>query len=844
MSNKFQNIKINWSKTKTEYKFTEFKDLSDKRLRHYLYHLPLKQTLEWVCAVSEKEQETNSIFSIIGDRGTGKSSFLQTISDALKKKKYQSEKKTELYILDQIDPTLFDSSLTLIELFVSILNQEISKSSGENTLNDSYFEKSTQFSRMSREVIEVLKNYKMEDSTFAEKNSSIELLDDIEERQNFIDKIAQLIEVFLQIKISEDNQIYSHIVIQIDDLDLVSNEKIFKMLNEVTKFLANQKQLIIFLAYREEQLINSLIDSLIKENEMLLQRNYITDEEIKEQAAKFIEKSFPRSQRVYLRINNRSSIKQILEPFIEEQQEGQLELLLNKDEQLDEFIKAQIQLNTRLMMEPIDRFELTSFVYPNSLRSTLQYLELIYHLTDYEALLSHYTVSEKTTLSSEEVIKASEVLRKNVKRYKYFLLSLFIEQLNNSEYDILDEWLNRSYNSRNSYICTKLGSILLEHIDSVWIDFDPKTIRTIIDKQVYNVSLGDVFTMFEYYKRLMKSSEKSIHFIYAMKLLYSIELLLTYSKATINYYKMEEADRKNDLLYKEIGLSNYIYLAQGKIMPDGMFYNNELISGNLDKVVYYKKSMSRELLGKIVYSDITANGDIRRTSQKVEQDFRVRNFNYQYRYFFKKEDFTENNQYLADPYSFLSDIYYLEEVLDSFTDSVAPSMYIFYSMFDMDVFVRKNYSKQNESNLVRYGLKRLNEIFTYDLTVVEEREMRQGFSIPLFKIGTKTFREPYSNKEIDSIYTEYLKHGLVTLDIEKVDSRRRTGEIKKFFRNYAKQNEFIPSSLTDFEVERFLSFVDPKSRKQYSQRTDKVIVEKINQAIRSETNEQVANDND
>lgn len=500
------------------------------------------------------------------------------------------------------------------------------------------------------------------------------------------------------------------------------------------------------------------------------------------------------------------------------------------------------------MMEPIDRFELTSFVYPNSLRSTLQYLELIYHLTDYEKLLSRYMVPGKTTISSVEVVQATEVLRENVKRYKYFLLSLFIEQLSNSEYDILDEWLNRSYNSRNSYICTKLGSILLEHIESVWIDLDPKTIRTIIDKQVYNVSLGDVFIIFEYYKLLMKSSEKSIHFIYAMKLLYSIELLLTFSKVTINYYKMEEAVREDliglDWLCEEIGLSNYNYLAQGKIMPDGMFYNNELISGDLNKVVYYKKSMSSELLGKIVYSDISANGDIRRISQKVDQDFRDRNFNYQYRYFFKKVDFTENSQYLADPYSFLSDIYYLVEVLDSFTDNVAPSMYIFYSMFDVDVFVRKNYSKQNEPNLVRYGLKRLNEIFTSELKVVEEREMRQGFSIPLFKIGTKIFREPYSNKEIDSICTEYLKKGPLTLDIEKIESRRRTAEIKKFFRNYAKQNESIPRSLTSFEVERFQSFVDPKSRKQYSQRTDKAIIEKINQAIRSETYEQVAIDND
>lgn len=56
-------------------------------------------------------------------------------------------------------------------------------------------------------------------------------------------------------------------------------------------------------------------------------------------------------------------------------------------------------------------------------------------------------------------------------------------------------------------------------------------------------------------------------------------------------------------------------------------------------------------------------------------------------------------------------------------------------MFDLDLFIRKNYSRQSppsDSEDISYTLERINTIFSNKLTIPEEKEMRNKFSVPLF----------------------------------------------------------------------------------------------------------------
>ena len=116
--------------------------------------------------------------------------------------------------------------------------------------------------------------------------------------------------------ISYDSIDHSYILLQIDDLDLVPNTVTRQMMHDIVDFLKNQPKLIIFIAYREEQLINSIMDAQVVENENLLQRTEIKLSDLREQSANFIEKSLPRPQRVYLEIDSATKVKDILSPFI------------------------------------------------------------------------------------------------------------------------------------------------------------------------------------------------------------------------------------------------------------------------------------------------------------------------------------------------------------------------------------------------------------------------------------------------------------------------------------------------------------------------------------------------
>ena len=70
----------------------------------------------------------------------------------------------------------------------------------------------------------------------------------------------------------------------------------------------------------------------------------------------------------------------------------------------------------------------------------------------------------------------------------------------------------------------------------------------------------------------------------------------------------------------------------------------------------------------------------------------------QYREFFKKQRFYIGNKTIMLIHTAqLTDLDYLMKVIKKLSDANS-KMYVFYSMFDLDFFVRKNYSKQTPGN--------------------------------------------------------------------------------------------------------------------------------------------------
>ena len=180
----FKIFKVNWNNATKEYLFTQFRSFDDLKESDYLYKNQLKDALEWVNYVTKasneisKNNNINNIFSIIGDRGTGKSSFEETLGEALTMNKHLSPENNNegIYVLPKIDPTIFDGKLDIVELFVAMLKSEVEDIRNNDRLDNKYFQDKTGFISIVNEIITILKNRRIEKSAFSEKNSGMEVL--------------------------------------------------------------------------------------------------------------------------------------------------------------------------------------------------------------------------------------------------------------------------------------------------------------------------------------------------------------------------------------------------------------------------------------------------------------------------------------------------------------------------------------------------------------------------------------------------------------------------------------------------------------------------------------------
>jgi hypothetical protein len=623
---------------------------------------------------------------------------------------------------------------------------------------------------------------------------------------------------------------YLHIALQVDDLDLVPNTVTSQMLHDIVDFLKNQSRLIIFIAYREEQLINSVMDALIVDNDHLLQHKEISLGELREQGANFIEKSLPRPQRVYLEIDSATKVKDILTPFITENAQKFFDQY-GDEVTLQKFVQSQVMEQTRLQVEPIDKFEYTRFVYPSSIRGALQYLEVLHKMNNYQKIVELNNIKQN---KSEKTINRLTALKENILIYKNYTTSKLSEDLSNESIDILKEWLSRDIFSRNIFICTKLLSKVQELRKER--ELSPSE-KIIMNKQSYNSSLSDVFSALETYKEAFKNCEDSLQLIYSIKIMYSVESLIAFVEASVNYYNLKGGHEDPDIETR-IGLDKYRALVKGTIIPDSYYYNDSIVSG--ETFLIYSGEQ-HEFIQKIVYSDIAATGEIN-TKGKLALPYTVKWSQMKYREFFKKEEFVKGTRYHVDLYSQLTDLNYLMKVIKGL-NSTNPMLYVFYSMFDLDFFVRKNYTRQsfkNETEAWKYAYDCVNESITgKHLRTVEEIAMRNKMVAPLFGVFEKDngristeFIPLFSENEISNyldpvelIHLALTEVGLIELH-EKASDSKTAKTVKEFFKEFKNKYGSWPTSLNSEETERANQLSVPGNRNQIGEK-DRQILEKL-----------------
>lgn len=770
----FQDIEIDFDVALREFTFDKIKNIEDlSSNNHYVHKSSLEYTINWIKSFIKNKSEHNkgkscegsdNIFSIIGDRGAGKSSFLGTVEYILDKNIYQSSKNgdvlaDEIYVLKKIDPTIFDDTVSMIEFVIANLKSKIDEIGEKMSYNLFSKESNTDiefelFNRNVRDIVEVLKSLRLDKSAFAKEKSGIEVLENIQDKNDFRKKINQLVNQFLRICNSNLNKSYTTIAILIDDLDLVSNENIYKTLQDCFNFLKFQDNIVVFISYREKQLANSVLQNLIVENKELLENKVIKINELQEQSSKFLEKGLPRSQRTYLSLPQDVSVYNLLFPFIRtELSLRQKDYLISTT--LGDFLHEELMKQTRLSITPIAGSEMTRFILPKTLRSSLQYLEMINGMENYQSMIQSIDRS-----------KSLEKILHNIKTYSDYFKSLVQDNLPTKYFDIIATFLETDSYAKNRYISNALLELVKKEEDRpdnyLGMNMISEQEIYILNKEIYNVFMSDVFESMYCFKKCFYD-EISNYFIYSLKMFYSIDMLQLLVKAML--YSSKDT---NQVGFRENKyFDEYLQINRGKVMPDNFWYNSFLpfdpsdikkVTDNSEEPRKTRMFLNRinkfsgnleidQMIGTFLfYNDISSLGDVNKYG-KQDFSFTQSGFNYKYRNFASKEYFYNkfdhlganyskpNGQFTIDLLSALSDKRYIENSLKELMKGSEKKPYLFYSFFDIDMFIRRNYTRQmkkNPSIVFNYSINMVNNIFTNRTVEQNTIKSRRNMVFPLF----------------------------------------------------------------------------------------------------------------
>lgn len=676
-----------------------------------------------------------SILGVVGERGSGKSSFLHTVKANLK----------DYFVFDIVDPSAFDDSIKIVELFVS----QIFKCITETKENINEYDDRTRntIHQMLRDITKVFADFRAGEQNFYENNSYGDVLVNIRQRVDLSTLIKNLVKGFLQFKEREKNNhtFYSGLVLCIDDVDLVSNDKIYKLLEDVRKYLAGN--VIVITAFHFKQLFDAVLHAKLQENKVLIESGALTVSDIREQAARYLEKLIPVQNRIELQ--NISSLlnepyPSILSGLVMETNYPQ-EIALNNylsDQGLPfdpeynlimrDWLYDALNCRIRLKLCPVDKREEVLDIHPQNLRGLLQLVRLIAD----EMKEVAYNIEE------DRDKKIVETLTENLMLYETYLNRYYQEILPTELAGIIHLWKGTEYRAKNYLICDELLRIIKTIDEEALITLPKYNLY-----QPYNICIGDVFLMMETYKGVAKTADKPQFFVYVLKTLYSIELLRQYLSACLG---------------SKESLAVYLTLINAKILYEdfGYFQSAESVA---NKVIFDKVASEgplKELYSKLFYSSVAADSDFRRVipmftvdvdkkSSKESPQLKTRQFNIlKYRFLNNFEiedfnDFTDKTSYLIDPFAFVGQRKYV-------VSSYYKNKYVFYSLFDIDALVRFDYgrARSTNENLLFHLLQKVEMILTCSLKGNSPREnfeieLANAMSSPVFYSDDKrSLRQP------------------------------------------------------------------------------------------------------
>ena len=155
-------MSIDWSKIKAEYVLSE----EDYNKNTYLF----KEQISNVSQICESffdscgniKLNVNKTIGIVGERGSGKSSFMGTLRNQL----------SDYHVFELVDPSIFDDSLSILELFMSEIYKSVNEPDSKNTdYNSNLHKQKIEILEQIKNMTGILSNLRIENSKFASRTN-------------------------------------------------------------------------------------------------------------------------------------------------------------------------------------------------------------------------------------------------------------------------------------------------------------------------------------------------------------------------------------------------------------------------------------------------------------------------------------------------------------------------------------------------------------------------------------------------------------------------------------------------------------------------------------------------
>lgn len=532
----------------------------------------------------------NNIVAYVGERGTGKTSSMLSVSNVLKKEDGKEEKdkfvKSEFNLelnnmkklshysfhsVGIIDPSMLSHNSNILEIVIAKMFQNFKNhldSNGKSFIDE---DKKRKLIKAFEEVFKNIKIINNKKDLFEE--DALDALLAIAGTTDFKDHIFKLVKKYLEFMNSNcENNV---LILEIDDIDL-NTKYAYEMIEQIRKYFI-LPNVIIFMAVKMEQLSEIIEKQLATEFELMIKNNQMNFNTIKNMVEKYLEKLIPLERRLYLpRLDDINLSIKLQIP------NAKGSTVFPDD--IEKTVRTLIYEKTGMMFfKPKTSW---NYIVPNNLRALIGFVTYLCNLKELDRKCNTYAETKFLNFSSFK---------------NYFMNDWVKNNLNTEDKAILQELLEKDVQEKNKYTVMKLREKFLKLLNTNGIENSKdgdkryKAIKEMAEfeenisdflNNPLNISIGDVLVGLWAIERI-DNSESGKKLVFAIKTVYSIML---YEKVKIIKMEMSRIrDKHKELLKKESILEDNVkslvvisnlktYINNYKILLGGFLYNRSLHS--------------------------------------------------------------------------------------------------------------------------------------------------------------------------------------------------------------------------------------------------------------------------